>query len=239
MTTPAQELLAIKAEGAQAGGGASSLGAALTSLLMWFLAGMVVLVAVGLAVWRLWLVPAARRRCAPKFLGHFYLYPPGGVTRRANRRKKVTPNNTGRKPDTAYAGAPFNNNNNNNTSGPWDPNNMNSKNGNNGDKDDDDDEVVVQPDASFTHAITPAGAPLVLDCTDLDPVAVGRMVQDNTVQAPVRVFGLHGAASNTKVFVPRGDGLPWDMYGSSEDVEPHTVAVYSLPAESWMCNFCN
>lgn len=211
----------------------------------WFVACLIVALLVLWAIWSMWVLPALRQRCSPRFLGHFYLFPQGGQPGEMNNRED--PNDQDHGPDgpgnetsmstrDPYVGAPFlggnayNSNATNAQNVPAKPQNKSEE--------DEDELPPPQPEPAMAHAVSANGARLVIDTTDMDLHEIGCRVSHECLQQGVRIFGLYGSPANTQVFVPRTDNIMWDSYGSSQDAQPHTVAVFAQPKPNWMCALC-
>lgn len=214
----------------------------------WFAAWFVVVLLSLWALWSMWVLPVLRQRCAPKFLGHFFLFPQGGqqgeMKNQNEDQEDHGPNGPGnetslslgsRSTTDPYVGAPFlggNAYNGNSTNARNAPENREA------DEDDEPDEPPPQPEPSMAHAVTSNGARLVINTTDMDLHDIGCLVSQECLQKDVRIFGLYGSSANTQVFVPRTDQIMWDAYGSSQDAQPHTVAVFAQTKPSWLCSLC-
>lgn len=212
------------------------------------LACLILVVLLGWVLWRRVIVPQCRRQNAPKFLGHFYVFPRQGVEKAvANSNGNGSGMNGGsnnnlpgssgatrnvpQSPSMApYPGAPFVGGN------AFNGDSMNAQNTVQGDTVEDEVMLPPQPEPTFVHGVHMNGAPLVLDTTDMDLFDIARVLRQECVQqAPV--FGLSGRGGRVRVYVPAPGDMQWDAYGEAPEVQPHTVAVFSLPAESWLCQY--
>lgn len=209
----------------------------------WFVACLIVVLLALWAIWSLWVLPAMRQRCAPKFLGHYFLFPQNGQQGELHDQngndQDHGPSGPGSETSMAtvdpYVGAPF--------LGGNAYNNSNAKNvvTHSGDEEGDDDEPEMpppQPEPAMAHAVSANGTRLIIDTTDMDLHEIGCLVSHECLQQGVRIFGLYGTPANTQVFVPRTDNVMWDAYGSSQDAQPHTVAVFTQAKPNWMCSLC-
>lgn len=219
------------------------------SSMAWLVGCLIVVLLALWAIWSLWVLPALRQRCAPKFLGHFYLFPQSGQPGEMNDKNEDDQENGGRDhgPNGAghetsmstadpYVGAPFLGGNA--PSGNATNVARRNKPATEDDTDDEPELPPPQPEPAMAHAVTSSGARLTIDTTDMDMHDIGCLVSRECLQQHVRIFGLYGTPANTQVFVPRTDNIMWDSYGSSQDAQPHTVAVFAQAKPNWMCALC-
>lgn len=172
-------------------------------------------------LWRVLLRPRVLAACKPKFLGHFHLYPAAGIA--VQIQNKPENKVDAQRPPNWYTGMPF-------VEEPKNATGINDATPLAG------SEPPMLPEPAMALAMTSAGSPLVLNAADLSITDVLREVRANAIQDSLSVIGLHGAAGATRVFVPRSDGVPWDVYGATESASTHTVAVFALPQSSWVCD---